>query len=166
MMIKKSIVYFDAPGSENTCKVLELVKKRAGETGIETVVLASTRGDTAKKAMDVLNGNKLIIVGIGRERFSVDAMKTAREKGIPVIFSKETDYHYPEEMKIAFRRFGQGMKVSVEDVVIACRRGVLKEGIDVISLAGSSRGADTAIVIRSSKDFSAVKIREVICMPR
>ena len=50
MMIKKSIVYFDAPGSENTCKVLELVKKRAGETGIETVVLASTRGDTAKKS--------------------------------------------------------------------------------------------------------------------
>ena len=27
MMIEKSIVYFDAPGSENTCKVLELVKK-------------------------------------------------------------------------------------------------------------------------------------------
>ena len=68
-------------------------------------------------------------------------------------------------MKTAFRRFGQGIKVSVEDVVIACRRKVLEEGGDVISLAGSSRGADTAIVIRSAQDFSAVKIREVICMP-
>jgi len=128
--------------------------------------LASTRGDTAKKAISLLNGNKLIIVGIDRERFSADVMKTAEEKGFPVIFSNETDYHYPENMKIAFRRFGQGMKVSVEDVVISCRRGVLEEGIDVISLAGSSRGADTAIVIRSSRDFFAVKIREIICMPR
>ncbi|HIE19151.1 TPA: hypothetical protein EYP75_05435 [Candidatus Bathyarchaeota archaeon] len=165
-MIKKNIVYFDAPGLENTCKVLELVKKRAKETGIDTVVLASTRGDTAKKAMESLNEKKLIVVGIGRERFSADVMKAAQEKGVLVIFSKETDYHYPKEMKIAFRRFGQGMKVSVEDVVIACRRKVLKEGVDVISLAGSSRGADTAIIIRSSKDFSTVKIREVICMPR
>jgi len=128
--------------------------------------LASTRGDTAKKAISLLNGNKLIIVGIDRERFSADVMKTAEEKGFPVIFSNETDYHYPENMKIAFRRFGQGMKVSVEDVVISCRRGVLEEGIDVISLAGSSRGADTAIVIRSPRDFFAVKIREIICMPR
>ena len=49
MMTGKSIVYLDAPGSENTCKVLELVKKRAGKTGIETVVLASTRGTRPKK---------------------------------------------------------------------------------------------------------------------
>ena len=165
-MMKKSIVYFENPGPENTREVLELVKERASETGIDTIILASTRGDTAKKAMDLLDGKKLIIVGINRERFSGDVMKAAQEKGFPVIFSNETDYHYPEEMKTAFRRFGQGMKVSVEDVVISCRRGLLEEGVDVISLAGSSRGADTAIVIRSSQDFSTVKIREIICMPR
>ena len=166
MVMKKSIAYFENPGPENTRKVLELVKERASETGIDTIILASTRGDTAKKTMDLLDGNKLIIVGINRERFSVDVMKAAQEKGFPVIFSNETDYHYPEEMKTAFRRFGQGMKVSVEDVIISCRRGLLEEGVDVISLAGSSRGADTAIVIRSSQDFSTVKIREIICMPR
>jgi len=165
-MIERSTVYFEASGPENTCKVLELVKKRADETGIDTVVLASTRGDTAKKAMETLDGKKLIIVGIDRDRFSAEIMKNALEKGFPVIFSSETDYHYPEEMRTAFRRFGQGMKVSVEDVVIACLRGVLKEEVDVISLAGSSRGADTAIVISSARDFSMVKIREVICMPR
>jgi len=165
-MIERSIVYFEDPGPENTCKVLELVKKRADEVGIDTIVLASTRGDTAKKAMEIMNGKKLIIVGISRERFSEEAMKAAQEKGFPVIFSNETDYHYPEEMRTAFRRFGQGMKVSVEDVVIACRRECLKEGVDVISLAGSSRGADTAIIIKSAQDFSTVKIREVICMPR
>jgi len=165
-MIKRSITYFDLPGPENTDEVLELVKKRAEEAGIRIVVLASTRGDTAKKAIETLNGNKLIIVGIGREKFSVDIMKTAQEKRFPVIFSRETDYHYTEEMKTAFRRFGQGMKVSVEDVVIASRREVLKEDVDVISLAGTSRGADTAIIIKSAKDFSSVKIREIICMPR
>jgi len=165
-MIERCIVYFEKSGPENTEKVLELAKKRVNEAGIDTVVLASTRGDTAKKAMETLNRNKLIIVGIDRERFSTDIIKKAQKKGFPVIFSNETDYHYPEEMKTAFRRFGQGMKVSVEDVVIACRREVLKEGVNVISLAGSSRGADTAIIIKSARDFSAVKIREIICMPR
>jgi len=165
-MIERKIIYFDAPGSENTDKVLELVEKRSEEAGIDTIVLASTSGETAKKAMKMLKEEKLIIVGISRERFAEEVMKLAQNKGFPVIFSNETDYDYPEEMKTAFRRFGQGMKVSVEDVVIACRRGVLKEEADVISLAGSSRGADTAIIIKSAKEFSAVKIREVICMPR
>jgi len=58
------------------------------------------------------------------------------------------------------------MKVSVEDVVIACLKDVLEEGVDVVSLAGSSWGADTAIVINSASDFPSVKVREVICMPR
>jgi hypothetical protein len=165
-LIERKIFYFEAPGPENTDRVLELVKSRADEVGIDKIVLASTRGDTAKRAMEILNGKKLIIVGIDRERFSKDVMKASQEKSFPVVFSSETEYNYPAEMKAAFRRFGQGMKVSVEDVVIACRQKVLEEDVDIISLAGSSRGADTAIIIKSSRDFSGVKIREIICMPR
>jgi len=107
-----------------------------------------------------------VIVGIDRDRFSTDILRRAEEKGFPVIFGHETDYHYSEETKAAFRRFSQGMKVAVEDVVIACVRNVLEEGVDVTSLVGSSWGADTAIVINSAPGFRAIKIREVVCMPR
>jgi len=165
-MSTKNITYFGKPGLENTDAVLRLVKQRAEDLNIDRIVLASTRGGTAEKALDVLEGKKLIIVGISRERFSADTMKRAENRGFPVLFSNETDYNYPEDMKTAFRRFSQGMKVAVEDVVIACRKGVLKEGEDVISLAGSSWGADTVIVINAASEFSTVKIKEVICMPR
>ena len=78
-MIEKSIAYFDNPGPENTSKVLDLVKKRAEDERIDTIVLASTRGDTAKKAMEILKDKTLIIVGISRDRFSVDVMNTAQK---------------------------------------------------------------------------------------
>jgi len=165
-VLKSDVTYFERSGSENTDGVLGVVRERSDSLGIGTVILASTRGDTAKKAMETLEGKRLVIVGIDRSRFSGEIMRRAEEKGFPVIFSHETDYDYPEEMKAAFRRFSQGMKVTVEDVVIACLRNVLEEGVDVISLAGSSWGADTAIVINSASSFRAPKIREVICMPR
>ena len=165
-MLKRNITYFERPGPDNTDRVLELVRERSDNMGIGTVVLASTRGGTAEKAMETLEGKKLVIVGIDKDRFSTEILRRAEERGFHVIFSHETDYHYPEETKDAFRRFSQGMKVAVEDVVIACVRSVLEEGVDVISLAGSSWGADTAIVINSAPGFREIKIREVICMPR
>lgn len=165
-MLKRDTTYFERTGPDNTDRVLELVRERSDNLGISTVVLASTRGGTAEKAMNVLSGKNLVIVGIDKDRFSTDILRRAEDKGFHVIFSHETDYHYAEETKAAFRRFSQGMKVAVEDVVIACLRNVLEEGVDVISLAGSSWGADTAIVINSAPGFRAIKIREVICMPR
>lgn len=162
---QKRITYFRKPGAGNTDDVLRLAKKRSDSLGISTVVLASTKGGTAMKALTILEGKNLIVVGIDRDKFSLETMKKVRERGFPVIFSHEIDYDYSEDMKVAFRRFSQGMKVSVEDVVIACSKDVLEEGMDVVSLAGSSLGADTAIVINSASDFFNVKIREVICMP-
>jgi hypothetical protein len=165
-MSVKNIIYFDQSGLRNTDHVLNLVARYSDRLEINKVVLASTRGDTAEKAFKILKGKMLIIVGIDRDRFSTDILKTAKSKGIPVIFSHETNYHYPIDMKTAFRRFSQGMKVAVEDVVVACTQGVLEANIDVISLAGSSWGADTAIVIKSASNFSNVKIKNIICIPQ
>jgi len=41
-------------GKENTLEVLRLVKERAQARGISKIVLASTRGDTARAAADVV----------------------------------------------------------------------------------------------------------------
>ena len=49
-------VYFEEPGSENTDQVLRIARQRAEELGIKTIVVASTRGGTAVKAMDVFRG--------------------------------------------------------------------------------------------------------------
>ena len=52
--MERKTTYFDKPGGEeNTNNTLALVKQRAEELDIKTIVLASTVGGTAVKAMDV-----------------------------------------------------------------------------------------------------------------
>jgi len=50
-------------------------------------------------------------------------------------------------------------------VVCAVQAGLVKVGERVIGVGGSSRGADTALVIGASWDFSDIHISEIICKP-
>ncbi|MEM4292221.1 MAG: pyruvate kinase alpha/beta domain-containing protein, partial [Archaeoglobaceae archaeon] len=60
-MIEKKIVYFEKPGEQNTEATLSLAFERAKELGITHVVLASSYGETAKKALKYLD-NKIRLV--------------------------------------------------------------------------------------------------------
>jgi len=70
--------------------------------------------------------------------------------------------------------FGQGLKVAVEVALIAVASGFIEPFQDVIAVGGTSRGADTAIVVRatfpnhvfSQDDAKRLKIREILCKPR
>ena len=55
-------VYFENPGSENTEEVLRIAQQRAEALGIKTILVASTKGDTAVRAMEVLKGFRVIVV--------------------------------------------------------------------------------------------------------
>ena len=44
-------MYFDQPGKENTDQTLKLASERGQELGINEVVVASSGGETAYKAM-------------------------------------------------------------------------------------------------------------------
>jgi hypothetical protein len=62
--------------------------------------------------------------------------------------------------------FGQGTKVAVEVAIMATDAGVLS-GKDIISVGGSSKGADTALVLKPANQSSLfdMRIRETICKP-
>ena len=62
--MEAKITYFDKSGPVNTEATLRLARERADALGIRQVVVASTRGDTALKAMDVFQGLKVVVVGI------------------------------------------------------------------------------------------------------
>jgi len=59
------------------------------------------------------------------------------------------------------------VKVAVEVAIMAADAGVLSGG-DVVSIGGSARGADAALILKpaSQSDVFDIKIREVICKPR
>ncbi len=55
------ITYFENPGKENTDSVMEIVKTRAQELGINTIVVASYHGFTAEKAVKALEGKRIVV---------------------------------------------------------------------------------------------------------
>jgi len=76
---------------------------------------------------------------------------------------------YPSEIIAqTLRMLGQGVKVCVEVAGMALDAGLIPYGVDVVSVGGTGRGADSAIVIAPahSNQFFDTKIREIICKPR
>ena len=76
---------------------------------------------------------------------------------------------YSEQELIAntLRMFSQGVKVCVEIVAMAADSGLIPFD-DVVAIAGTGRGADTACLIRanSSNRFFKIKIKELFAKPK
>jgi hypothetical protein len=65
------------------------------------------------------------------------------------------------------RLFGQGLKVAIEISIMAADAGAIS-GKDIISVGGTARGADCALVLKPAcqSDFFDMRIREIICKPK
>ena len=179
--MEEKIVYFETAGKENAAEALKLVKERAQARGIANIILASTRGDTARAAADALAGTniRLVVVphqfGFGeRQRFPQELVTELEKKGHRVHFGTmlfHTDDLYgvraPRLMATLLRTFCQGIKVCVEIILMACDGGLIKPGEKVIAVAGTAAGADTAVVVTSapSTKLSDLHIHEIICKP-
>ena len=63
--------------------------------------------------------------------------------------------------------FGSGMKVVVEIAAMATDAGMIPADKDIIVIAGSGRGADTAVVIKpaNAHNLFDMVIREIIAKP-
>ena len=179
--------YFENPGKENTEEVLRIVKQRAEELGIKAIVVASTGGDTAVKATQVLSGLKIIAVSHvagmrspDTQEFTEENRRTVEGKGGIVLTTTHTFSGLSAAMRKKFntyiigdivantlRIFGEGMKVVCEIAVMAADGGLVRTDEDVIAIGGTGRGADTAVVLRpvNSNDFFDLKVKEILCKP-
>jgi hypothetical protein len=188
--LKKTILYCDSPGSGNTDLVLAAAKKRAKELKIRDVVLATTHGGTAIKAKEVFSDPKLNLVAVGiaegyRENgwcFTEEEKKHLEKAGIkPIVAShtlgdgvassfteKSGSKSIEEIVRDTLYRFGQGMKVCVEIVMMAADAGLISMDREVMAIAGTAEGADTCIVVKPaySMKFYEFEIREIVAKPR
>jgi len=159
------MMYYSVAGREHVDATLTLVKEKAEAQGITDVVIASTRGFTAEKALDVFKGTgvKLTFVGTARERFPSSFIKKAEEAGHKVCFSHEVSYDYPPLVQTAYRRFSEGV-VAVEIAIIAAEEGYVSTDKDIVAMGKW----DTALIITpsTSDSFSELRVRELICKPR
>ena len=182
-MIEEKIVYFEEFGAANTETTLNLSIQRAKDRGIKKIVLASTRGDTAKVLAQNLAGTGIKMVVVphqygfgpeGRQRFSPELIADLHKQGHSVYFGTmlfHTDRFYgdntPTIMANLLRTFCQGMKVAVEIVLMAANGGELAGGEKCVVITGTGRGADTAVVAiaATSTNLGELHITEIICKP-
>jgi hypothetical protein len=182
--------YFENLENNNTDETFRFAKQRAVELGIKDIVVASTRGDTGVKAAEYFKGFNVIVVRIATGLWEVNQQMFPEEKkkqvenlggkvitsapafaGVGSVPSEHFHTHQVGDIIAnTLRIFGQGMKVTCEIVLQAADAGLVRNGVPVISIAGTGRvrGADTAIVVSpvNSNRFFELKVHEVICKPR
>lgn len=180
------MLLWEQSGRVNTEATVTAAVTRAKELGIKQVVVASNTGATARKFLD--SGLDIVCVthqvGFrepGGDEMPADARHELQAAGIKVLTTTHlfrgvnrgivlAHGGYDPGMVVSdtLRLFGQGTKVAVEVAVMALDAGLISHGHDVVAVGGSSRGADTALVLRPahSGQFLQTKIREIICKPR
>jgi hypothetical protein len=187
--MEKKILYFDKPGQENTESLMELAWERASELGIRDLVVATSHGSTAIFAKETFGRDtNVVAVSISESYWDRGWCLTAEEraslesKGVTVFtgqhalgdgvsesFSEKHGGISPEMItREAFYRFGQGMKVAVEIVLMAADAGLISMDREVMSIGGTGDGADTCIIVKPaySRKFLDLEIREIIAKPR
>jgi hypothetical protein len=180
--------YFRKPGPANAKGVMEAVSRRAGDLRIERVLVATNTGKTALDALEVL-GKEIKIIAISHvtgflkpdhQEMSEESRRELESKGITVltcqhafggvgrgIRNKLSTFQVDEIMAFTLRTFGQGTKVAIELSLMAADAGLVRTDEDVISIGGTGKGADTALLLQpaNSANFFDLKVKEVICKP-
>ncbi len=191
--METTINYFEKHGAGNTGATLRLARERADARGIKTVVLASSHGNTALKAMDAFAGLKVVVVGLvygarqhsevaaDSQLFTPENQATIEAKGGVILHGTHAfgglnyavqhrfDLAGPAALLAATLRVvgGRGLKVACEIAMMAADHGLLSTVEDAIAIGGSGRGSDTAIVLRPviTRNFFDLKVKEIICKP-
>ena len=180
--------YFKKTGPENTGAVLKAVSQRAKELDIDQVLIATRTGKTAFDALEIFNPDIKIIavthytgfVEPDSQEMDEESRQELESKGVTVltcthafggvgrgIREKLSTYQVDEVIAHTLRMFGQGSKVAVELALMAADAGKVRTDKDVISIGGTTKGADTALVLQpanSARIFN-LKVREIICKP-
>jgi len=195
----KNIFYFNVCGQVNTRKALELAIQRAHELKIGKLVVASETGISALKAADMLQGSGInLIVAtsaagtkiestiIGDLRIGIPSKKIwnqLEKNGAEIVRATDPLFNIGAALeqnriptlatliRLCLKMISSGTAVCITATLMATDNGVLSEGEEVVAVAGSWIGLDTALVVRAANSVNllkagAMQIREIICKPR
>lgn len=180
-------MYFEKKGKVNTEVTIDLALKAAKEKGIKYIVVASSKGGTAKLLKND-DGANIVVVShangypeTGKNELDEETRKELQNMGMKVLttthvlsgaergISKMFGGVSPVEIIAqTLRMFGQGTKVCVEISIMALDAGLIPYGEPVIAVGGSGHGADTAMILTPSHASSIfeTEIQEIICKPK
>lgn len=184
---ERNVVYFQTAGKQNTDTLLRVVKGYIEREGIKDIVVASTTGETGAKAAKIFKGCNVVVVthSFGfqkpgeselKEEFREEILRSGAKifTGTHALSSAERAVRKTfgtieplELIASTLRLMGEGTKVCVEITLMAADAGLIPVDRDIVAIAGTGRGADTALRIKPANTgrFFDLKIREVIAKP-
>lgn len=174
--------------NKDTRDVIQIAKEVCIERKITDVIVASTKGSTGLDVAKTFKGSNVNVVVVAHSVGFRDAntnelmSETVAEieaYGGTVLFSTMPFHTINDAVRSkmgtsiatliadTLRMMGQGTKVCVEIVAMACDAGLLQSNQAVLAIAGTGRGADTVLLIKSanSRRFFELKILDVIAKP-
>jgi hypothetical protein len=185
---ERKTVYFEEAGEQNTDALLKVVKEYIAKEKITNIIVASSTGETGAKAAKAFKGNNTVVVthchGFQepgkfelREEFKKEILANGAKvfTGTHALSSAERairktfDTMEPLELIAnTLRLMGEGTKVCVEITLMAADAGLIPADQDVVAVAGTGKGADTALRIKpaNATRFFDLRIEEVIAKPR
>jgi len=180
-------VYFKQMGQKNTARTLEMAHARAKALDVDMVLVASTTGKTGIEAVKTMKGLNVIVVShsfgfkeANMQELSYINLAEIESNGGKVltcchafggvnrgIRKKWGTYQVDEVIAQTLRIFSEGMKVAVEIAIMAADAGLVRTDKPVMSIGGTGKGADTAVVLipANAQSFFDMQILEVVCMP-
>ena len=183
------IFYFEKKGTVNTDRTLEIALACCEDKGIKKVVVASSTGKTALRLHEKAKPSVEIIAvtyGAGSKyREEVEEFNRNREtlakKGIQTVRGLQglsaTERAFENKYKSGLlplnivadtlRMFSQGMKVCLEVALMAAEAGFITPDEEVVVIAGSGTGADTAVIMKPAYAASMfdTRFKAILCMP-
>ncbi len=197
-VIEREIFYYKFKGEVNTDHLIRVALRRAAETGASALIVASETGRSALKVAKALResgvGLKLVVVthppsetwgpwgkipiGLRHPR-NVKALRCIESLGAVVVQgtrplappSRGLGWEQPLPEAIidkVLSIFGQGVKVAVEASLMAADSGAVNRGDIVVSMAGTFKGLDAAIVARTTYSYYFLRdyeLMEIIAKP-
>jgi len=181
-------LYFDEPGAHNTEATLARAAERAAQLGPIRVLVASASGGTGVAALRHFSGRDLVVVthstGFAKpdyQELKPENRRLLEQAGAAVLTAQHAfggvgravrkklgTYEIDEVIAFALRTFGQGAKVAIEIALMAADAGLARTGEPCISIGGTERGADTALLLRpaNAQTFFDLRVMEVLAKPR
>ena len=181
-------IYFEQPGRHNTDRTLELARERAEQLGVQSVLVASTTGETGARAVQVLQGHEVVVVthstgfrAPNHQELLPEARTAIEAAGAKILTCQHAfggisravrrklgTYLTDEIIAYTLRIFGEGMKVCLEIALMAADAGLVRTGEPCVVVAGTGRGADTAVLLipANSQSFFDLRVLEILAKPR
>lgn len=187
--IERTVFYFSEKGPVNTDKALDIALACCEEQKISKIVVASSSGHTALK-LQAKAGASVEIIAVtycagSRFKAEVEQFNNNRdalvEKGVGIVRGLHAmsgvEKTFENKYKSGFlplnvvadtlRMFSQGIKVCVEIAIMAAEHGFIAPDEEIVVVAGSGHGADTAVVMKPAfaSNMFDTKIKALLCMP-